>query len=209
MRRKNPLLMQEILQYVNQTYLQTGRSPSTAEIGRAVGLDKSNVYRYLLSMEEAGLLHYDGAQISTPVTRKHRPGEVLAAKVGAVRCGSPEYEEEHIEAYYNLPREIFGQGQFYLLSAKGDSMTGAGISEGDLVVIRKSPTAAPGDLIVALLNGENTLKRLLFTKEGLPLLHPENPSYPDLPVTPDDEFYIQGIATHVIKALSSSADKLQ
>ena len=81
-------------------------------------------------------------------------------------------------------------------------MVDADIHEGDLVVIRKQVTADPGDIVVALLNGENTLKRLMLDESGRPYLHPENRNYDDIEIRDGDEFYIQGVAVKIIKDIN-------
>ena len=121
------------------------------------------------------------------------------AIVGSVPYGSPEYEEENVEEYVSLPTAIFGKGDFFILRASGDSMIEAGIDDGDLVVIRKQVFADDGDIIVALVDNQNTLKRLYHdNKNKKIILHPENKRLKDIVV---DECAIQGVACHVIKAL--------
>lgn len=208
MRHKDPKRMKEIISFVDNYYLLHQEMPSLSEISVAVGLDKSNVYRYLVEMNDKGMLTYDGHFIGTETTIKKRQRSVMAAHVGSVRCGTPEFEEQDIDIYYALPEEIFGSGEFYILTAKGDSMIEAGIEEGDLVVVRKTKEARKGDIVVALLNGESTLKRLMISR-GKMSLHPENRELEDIPIKKEDEFYIQGIATHIIKKVPSSLDKLK
>ena len=207
MRYKSPELMGKIVKFVDEYYMVHRKSPSLAIIADAVGLHRSNIQRYLVEMDAEGLLQYRGRSIITPAIEKNsRP--VLAAHVGSVRCGTPEFEEQDIDAYYTLPEDIFGQGEFYILTAKGDSMIEAGIEEGDLVVVRKTQEARKGDIVVALLNGENTLKRLAISR-GKMSLHPENSSMEDIPIGKEDEFYIQGVATHLIKHVVSSIDRVR
>ena len=130
-----------------------------------------------------------------PLNTKHSQ----AAIVGSIPCGSPQYEEEHIEAYVSLPESIFGSGEFYILRASGNSMIEAGIDDGDLVVIKKQKTANEGDIVVALVDNQNTLKRYYIDrKKRCVRLHPENSSMKDIYVK---ECIIQGVAHHVIKAL--------
>ena len=108
--------------------------------------------------------------------------------------------EAQIESYMPLPVSIFGSDELYILHADGDSMTGIGIDDGDLVVIKKQHQANIGDVVVAL-DGENqnTLKTHCFDKnKGRYYLHPENDEYDDIYV---DMLTIQGIAQHVIKKL--------
>lgn len=202
MRSKDPKMMQRIIDFVDDYYFRYQASPSMTTIANAVGLHRSGVHRYLVEMNEKGMVRYDGKTILTTVTGKQRDN-VLMAHVGSIRCGTPEFEEQDIDAYYSLPEDIFGKGQFYILTAKGDSMIEAGIEEGDMVVVRKTQEAQSGDIVVALLNGENTLKTLKISR-GRQVLHPENAALPDIPIREEDEFYIQGIATHIIKQISSS-----
>ena len=80
----------------------------------------------------------------------------------------PQLEEEYIEEYVSLPVSLFGEGEFFILRASGDSMIGAGINSGDMIVIRKQNTASDGDIVVALVDNESTLKRFsLIQKEGV------------------------------------------
>ena len=208
MRYKSPELMEKIVRFVDEYYMVHQKSPSMAVIADEIGLHRSNVQRYLAEMTEKGMLIQKGRTIITPgIEKNSKP--VLAAHVGSIRCGTPEFEEQDIDAYYTLPEAIFGKGEYYILTAKGDSMIEAGIEEGDLVVVRKIQEAEIGDIIVALLNGENTLKRYTTDKSGQVFLHPENSSMEDIPVSEEDEFYLQGVATHIIKKIASSIDKLR
>ena len=120
-----------------------------------------------------------------------------------ISCGSPTYQEEHIMEYLRLPVSVFGKGEKYIITASGDSMIGAGITEGDYLVIRKQVTASEGDIVVALVNGENTLKRLMQHGDGTQYLHPENDAYADIEFSDGDTFYIQGVLTHIIKHAES------
>lgn len=101
--------------------------------------------------------------------------------------------------YVSLPNAIFGKGDFFILRASGNSMIEAGIDDGDLVVIRKQVSAEEGDIVVALVDNQNTLKRFYRDEENKKIiLHPENKKMKDIVV---DECYIQGVACHVIKSL--------
>ena len=208
MRYKDPVKIQKIIDFVDEYFKEYQKTPSTPTIGRQLHMDNGSVYRYLIEMRDKGLITYDGDVIGTPSVQKHLNGSMLAAHVGSIRCGTPEFEEQDIDAYYTLPEAIFGRGEFYILTAKGDSMIEAGIEEGDLVVVRKTHEAQKGDIVVALLNGENTLKRLKISR-GKYSLHPENSNMEDIPIRKEDEFYIQGVATHIIKHIASSIDKLR
>lgn len=159
MRTKNPELMNEISAYVDSYYRANHFSPSLSEIAKGVDVAKTTVYRYLVEMNERGLISYDGHTIESTKIDKCVTGYFSAPIVGSVRCGDPEAEEEHVEEYVSLPESIFGKGEFYILRATGDSMIDVGINDGDLIVIRKQETACVGDVVVALdENNENTLK---------------------------------------------------
>ena len=121
------------------------------------------------------------------------------AVLGSVACGVPRFAEENIEEYVRLPVSLFGSGDFYILRAVGDSMIGVGIDDGDLVLVRQQNYAEAGQIVVALVEDEATLKRYYPEPENKRVrLHPENDSMSDIYV---DECLIQGVAVKVIKNL--------
>lgn len=199
MRSKNPELMKKILKYAEQYYLDFGHSPTTLNIAKALDIAKSTVYRYLLEMNDKGMLEYDGQEIQTAVTRKVNQDISQTAIVGSIPCGTPEYEEEHIEGYVALPTAIFGKEDLYILRANGESMIDAGIDDGDLVVIKKNKKANDGDIVVALVDNQNTLKRFYRDDENRRIIHhPENKKFKDIYA---EECTIQGVACHIIKEI--------
>ncbi|NCC87977.1 MAG: repressor LexA [Clostridia bacterium] len=150
-------------------------------------------------MNEIKMISYTSKKIVTDVIRKADLATTQANIIGTIACGAPVLAEENIEEYISLPSAIFGKGDLYILNASGDSMIEAGIEDGDLVVIKKQTTAEDGDIVVALVNNENTLKRFYIDKRNKKyILHPENSKLKDIIVT---EVQIQGVAQHVIKAL--------
>ena len=199
MRSKNVELMNQIKEFVESYYLKKYRSPSTAEIAKSLGVVKSTVYKYLIEMRERGMLSYDGKEIRTELTEKVMPNMNRAAVLGSVSCGVPRFAEENIEEYVSLPEALFGRGEFFILKAKGDSMIDAGIDDGDLVVIKQQSSAEDGQIVVALMDDEATLKRFYRDEKNKRIrLHPENESMEDIFV---DDCIIQGIAVKVIKDL--------
>ena len=204
MRSKNPELMKEICTYVSDHYREWRNSPSVSEIAKAVGIAKTTAYRYLVEMNERGMISYDGHTIETPQIDKCVSGYFSAPIVGSIHCGDPETEEEHVEEYVSLPESIFGKGQFYILRASGDSMVDAGIEDGDLVVIKKQDTASVGDIVVALdEDSQNTLKTFdgIDEESGYAILKYENRRKYRNKVIRVRELVVQGVAKHVIKAL--------
>lgn len=200
MRYKNPELMKRIKKYIENCYEKSSPAPSVQEIATAMGIAKSTAYRYLVDMADQHMISYEDGIISSEKIAKYTQPVNHAALVGSIPCGEPDEREAMVEEYIPLPVSIFGNGDFYVLRASGDSMVDAGIDSGDLVVIRQQDTAEPGDIVVALTDGrQNTLKRLEYDDgRGCYYLHPENPNYDDIYV---DRLEIQGIARHVIKAL--------
>ena len=106
---------------------------------------------------------------------------VPVAVVGSVSCGPLTFAEENIEEYIKLPTSLLGHGKFFILRASGQSMIGAGIEDGDLVVVRQQETAEPGQIVVALVEDEVTLKRFFpDPQNGCIRLHPENRRMKDI-----------------------------
>lgn len=197
MRSKDPDIMKRIVDFVEAYHLDYNSSPSLRVIADGVGIGSTTVYRYLMEMNERGMICYDGKAIRNEKIDKSQRGTIRAAVIGRIACGIPNLAEQHVEGYVNLPESLFGQGNFYILRASGCSMTEAGIDDGDLVVIREQNTAEDGQIVVALVDDEATLKR--FFHEGDRIrLHPENPRMKDIFVT---DCRIQGVAVKVIHDL--------
>ena len=191
--------MARIRDYAERFYLSSGRSPSTAEIGAAVGVHKATVYRYLSEMNEKGLLRYDGRRVSTKKTALAQTGMTVASVFrGAIPCGAPETVEAAIDQFVKLPTALFGDGNLYVIWAKGDSMIEAGIDDGDMIVVDADKTPAVGDKVVALdQDNESTLKTLRYDeKRSRYYLHPENHLLEDIYV---DELTVQGVVRFIIK----------
>lgn len=200
MRYKSQAVMEEIVEAINAFFLSYQRTPSITELANAVGRARSNIHSYLREMSRLGMIRYDGKTLETRITRKADSGVTMSPILGSVACGEPQYAEEHFEEYVALPTAVFGKGEFFLLRADGYSMIEAGIEPGDLVVVRKQNTAEDGDIIVALVDNQTTLKRFYRDKDRKCVrLHPENREMDDIYVK---RCYIQGVAENVIKALT-------
>ena len=198
MKHRNTDEMDQIVPFVNSYYRKNHRSPSLRQIADGTGIPKTTLQRMLQTMADAGLIDYDGETVVTDQINKTREETVPVGIIGSIPCGNLSLEEEAIEEIVNLPIALFGKGDLFLLHASGDSMTGAGIDDGDLVLIKKQEEARSGDIVVAYIEGEgNTLKR--YKQYGSTIfLHPENPKYRDIPLT---DCKIQGVAISVIKQL--------
>ena len=191
--------IQNIKEYILEFQFIYHRTPTMEQIAKAVGTVKSNVYKYLDEMEERGILTRSKREIVINDTIQASPELNRVPILGNVSCGLPEYAEENFEEYVALPTALFGSGEFFLLRANGNSMIEAGIEPGDLVVVRKQTTAEEGDIVVALVENETTLKRYYKDHQRQCVrLHPENSRMKDIYV---QECTIQGVAQHIIKAL--------
>lgn len=186
-------MQQKIYDYIAETTRQQGYPPSVREIGEAVGLrSPSTVHFHLKHMEELGVLTkgagkgraltlapLDGASSTAPAAPAPAPEpEVPAGRVpivGTVAAGSPILAQECIEDY--LTFDTSGrEGEYFALRVRGESMLNAGILPGDLVVVHQQPVAHNGEIVVALLGDEATVKRL-SRRNGEVWLLPENEAY--------------------------------
>ncbi|MGN1207035.1 MAG: transcriptional repressor LexA [Eubacteriales bacterium] len=200
MREKNRETSRRILAYIRRYEWETGETPSIRAIAAGTGIPRPTVQRYLVALGEAGEISYAGGVITTDMSEKTSSDLVTVALLGEVACGLPSYAEEHIESYLRLPRALVGNGNCYLLRAKGESMVDVGITPGDLVLVREQATAEPGQIAVVLIGEEATLKRYYPEPEKHRIrLHPENTAMSDLYVR---DALIQGVALRVIKELS-------
>lgn len=201
MRSKSPERMQDIIAYIEETYAKCGAIPTMQNIADNLGMSKSGVSKYVAEMRERGMLEQSGSfrNVKTAAMRKHGGEIEYIPIVGSIACGTPMFAEENIETYIPFPKEVLGIGEYFVLRAYGDSMIGAGIEDGDLVIVRKQETAEEGQIVVALIESEATLKRLYYDEKRHKIrLRPENDAMEDMLF---DEVAIQGVAVKVLKDL--------
>lgn len=199
MRHRDPGVTESIRDYLNRYVRRTGDTPSIRTIAAGTGIPRQTVQRYLSAMGEAGEIEYRGGRIRTPLGEKMQGGTTPVPLLGQVACGLPGYAEEHVETYLPLPDYLTGGADCFLLRARGESMIGVGIEEGDLVLVRAQNTARSGEIAVVLVGEEATLKRYYPEPESHRIrLHPENPQMADLYVPAAN---VQGVALRVIKEL--------
>jgi len=182
---------QEILDLILRTVAERGYPPSVREIGDAIGLSSpSTVHSHLSALVKAGHLRRDPTKpraievIDGGHTADLRRAPVRDVPlVGRIAAGSPILAEEDIEEILPLPTGLVGNDPVFMLRVRGDSMLGAGIFDGDLVVVRRQADAANGDIVAALVDGEEaTVKRFRRQGDRVTLL-PENPDYPPMTFT--------------------------
>ena len=170
----------EIFEFISRYLSRHGYPPTVREIGKAVGLHSSStVHAHLAKLETLGVLKRDPT--------KPRAMEVLVDKarkavrqtglplVGQVAAGEPIVAEEHVEEYVQVPEMIGGEDGDYILRVRGESMIDAGILEDDFVVVRPAVDAADGEIVVAVIEEEATVKRYFREKDHI-RLQPENKS---------------------------------
>ena len=163
MRTLNPKTLCKMEEYIKEYQSENGRSPSYRNIMHGIGMSSLNlVQRYVLALENEGRIQRTRlGNIELP-SRFDKGETTIAPLIGAIACGEPCFEVEHIEDSFELPRSLFGSGKLFMLHASGNSMVEAGINDGDLIVLRKQDYADDGDIVVALTNGNNTFC-LLYT----------------------------------------------
>ena len=199
MRTKSKELMQRIIEFIEKSYSISGRSPTITEIANSLQVSIGCVAKYLTEMEDRKMLINNGGSrgIITLKMAKIKNSTSNLPVVGSIACGSPLLAEENIECYLPIPNEFLGNGEFFILRANGESMIDAGICDGDYVIIRKQEDAEEGQIIVALIDDEATLKRYYLDKAKKKVrLHPENREMKDMYF---NSIVIQGVAVKVIK----------
>jgi repressor LexA len=148
----------------------------------------------LRALNEARLSQY-GKQFSLPLPSL---AQLTLPLVGRVAAGSPILAQEHVDQSYVVESSLFPRRPDYLLKVRGMSMRDAGIMDGDLLAVQKAKDAKNGQIVVARLGDDVTVKRLRRTKAGIELL-PENPDFQTIVVPPDADFELEGIAVGLIR----------
>lgn len=171
----------QILDFILSEMHRKGYPPSVREIGQAMGLTSSStVHSHLASLEKKGYLRRDPTKPRALEVLNYRdtecplpPSQVRSVPVvGRIAAGMPVLAEENIEDVFALPPELSGDDTF-VLRVTGDSMIEAGIFDGDWIVVKQQPDAQNGDIVVALMEDEATVKRF-FREDGQVRLQPEN-----------------------------------
>ena len=176
---------QEIFDFIRKYSAKYGYPPTVRDIGKAVGLaSSSTVHAHLANLEKIGLLRRDPSKPRAIELLDRAVGSAVDSVRGMVRAeglpllgsvaaGQPMLAEENIEDYVSVPEIAGGEAGEYLLRIRGDSMIDAGILEGDYVVVHPQDTASDGEVVVALLGEEATVKRFFRESDHI-RLQPEN-----------------------------------
>ncbi len=213
---------QQILDLVQSAIERTGAPPTRAEIAAELGFKSANAAEEhlqalarkgvielvggtsrgirlksdtLRSLNEARLSQY-GKQYMLPLPSL---AQLSLPLIGRVAAGSPILAQEHVDQTYLMEASMFPRRPDYLLKVRGMSMRDAGIMDGDLLAVQKAKEAKTGQIVVARLGDDVTVKRLRRTRHGIELI-PENPDFQTIVVAPDDEsFELEGIAVGLIR----------
>lgn len=208
---------QQILDLIQSAIERTGAPPTRAEIAGTLGFRSANAAEeHLKALARKGVielvsgtsrgirLRHDtvrsinaarGASFTSPLAAV---ASLVLPLVGRVAAGSPILAQEHIDQTYAVEPSLFQAKPDYLLKVRGMSMRDAGIMDGDLLAVQASKEARDGQIVVARLGDEVTVKRLRRTRSGIELL-PENPDFPIIHVQPGEPFAIEGLAVGLIR----------
>jgi len=207
---------QEILELIQNSIANTGAPPTRAEIANALGFKSANAAEeHLKALARKGaieLVSGTSRGIRLKGSARNAPrssndlfsmslpglGQLCLPLVGRVAAGSPILAQEHVDQTYQLESSLFSMQPDYLLRVRGMSMRDAGIMDGDLLAVKSTKEVRHGQIVVARLGEEVTVKRLNKTANGIELL-PENPDYPIIQVHPGESFEIEGLAVGLIR----------
>jgi repressor LexA len=201
----------QILTFIADSQRERGYPPSVREIGEAVGLTSSaTVHTHLAVLQREGYLsrdpskpraivvHYDPAtttRISAAAVRN-------VPLLGDVAAGTGVLAEENVEELLPMPEQFTGSGPSFMLRVRGDSMTEAGIYDGDYVVVRQQPEADNGDVVVAGIPGGEATVKTFSRKNGRVVLTPANAAYEPMVFDGSDEVMIFGKVVTVVRQLN-------
>jgi repressor LexA len=202
-----PPRQQQILVAIRDWVVRHGYSPSTRQIGDAVGLrSSSSVSKHLADLEEKGFLRRSSTMsraidvrmfLQEPPTQAPTDDSVAVPVVGDIAAGIPISAEEHLDDTLTLPRGLIGRGSVFGLRVRGESMIDAAICDGDIVVVRQQSEAHSGQIVAAMIDNEATVK-VYRRRNGHVYLEPRNPDYD---VINGDRAAILGIVVSVLRSV--------
>jgi repressor LexA len=206
MGRKKLFSKEQILEAINRLILRKGVPPTIEELRASLGIgSKRTILRYLdLLVEEGDIQRWSGARGLRPLRAPKKGLETRAVPViGEVPAGPMMVAEENVETWVRVPKEYLKSGSHFFLRVRGNSMnraqvSGVRIEDGDLILVRQQPVATSGQIVVALIDGEATIKRLDHGS-GYYLLKPESTNPAHKPIIAPPDFAIAGVVQRVFK----------
>ena len=178
-----------------------GVAPSVAEIAGAFGIHANAAHKHLRMLDSKGaivLLPGKARGIRLATAQSRRSDTLTLPILGRVAAGAPISAQADFEGQMLFDRAAFFPRPDYLLRVKGDSMRDDGILDGDLIAVHRTEVAENGQIVVARIDGEVTVKRLKRTRDRL-LLLPRNPDYAPIEVAPDADFGIEGLYCGLVR----------
>ena len=193
---------QQILDFIHERIERDGMPPTRAEIVKQFGFRSPNAAQcHLKALAERGAIELrpGTARGIVPAQRPARPpSELRLPVIGRVTAGTPILAVENREEDMSIDPAAFRPRPDYILKVEGDSMIDAGIHDGDLLLVHKTPEARSGQIVVARIGEEVTVKRLRRQGRGI-FLEPQNEAYPAIRVKTEDDFAIEGLGVGVIR----------
>ncbi|MCA9373792.1 MAG: transcriptional repressor LexA [Candidatus Gracilibacteria bacterium] len=192
-----------VLQFIEDYQLEHGSSPTLREMREFFGVSSDNsILKHLKALEEKGYIEKDdtprGIKLLSSVKERLQSNEFKLPLLGMVPAGGPVLTEEYIEDWLNVGEDaIYKYKDSYLLRVTGDSMIDAGIFDGDILVVCGALQAREGDIVVGLVDNQNTVKRYMKDSKGRVYLKPENVNYDN--IYPEGELCLQGVVTGLIR----------
>lgn len=193
---------QQVLDLIKRNIEETGYPPTRAEIASELGFRSANAAEeHLRALARKGAIELvSGASRGLRLAPGHEPAPSGLPLVGRVAAGNPILAAENIEEHVEIPPQLFHPPADYLLRVRGMSMKDIGILDGDLLAVHSTPTARDGEIVVARIDDEVTVKRLKRLKDGQLLLIAENEDFSPIEVDlAQQDFAIEGISVGVIR----------
>ena len=193
---------QDVLNCIKNYMDQTGFPPTRADIARELGFRSANAAEdHLRALARKGAIEIiTGTSRGIRLLSEIEPAPAGLPIIGRVAAGSPILAEQHIESYAEVSQQLFSPAADFLLRVQGDSMIEAGIFDQDMVAVKSVQDASTGEIVVARIDDEVTVKRLQ-KQSGEVLLLPENSAYQPISVTAanSEEFAIEGLVVGIIR----------
>lgn len=206
---------QQILELIQNAIARTGAPPTRAEIAAELGFKSANAAEeHLQALARKGVIELvsgtsrgirlRGNDLRAINARRTQQltlpdfSQLMLPLIGRVAAGSPILAQEHVDQTYHVERHLFARTPDYLLRVRGMSMRDVGILDGDLLAVQASKEAKNGQIVVARLGDDVTVKRFMRREQHIEL-HAENPDYKTIVVQPDEAFEIEGLAVGLIR----------
>lgn len=187
-----------VLSFIEKYYRQHQQPPTEREIARHFGINQSAARKHLKALERKGRLIMRNDGRSRGILLNSVAPSVAVPIVGTVRAGTPLLAEENLDGTMMLDMNLVGSEQTFMLRVKGDSMIEAGIFEDDLLLVRRAESVRSGEIVVARIGDETTVKRF-YNIAGRIFLEPANKNYSPIMVEEPEEFHLEGRVVALIR----------